>query len=227
MRRPSPRARVSASTAASPDRLGTSSVPARSSTAVPAPLPRAFFARPTLRVARALLGCVLCHRVGERVLRGRIVEVEAYTDDPASHAHARQTPRNAVMFGPAGHAYVYFTYGMHFCFNVVTEPAGTPGAVLIRGLEGLDHANGPARLCRAMHIGRVHNGLDLTSGDLLWVEGGRRRRGERTVRSTRIGIREAQHLPWRFYLLGSPGVSKRDVTAEKGLPESPSIPPVK
>ena len=188
----------------------------QSATTVPTPLPRAFFTGPTLRVARTLLGCVLCHRVGHGIRRGRIVEVEAYTDDPASHArNARRTPHNAVMFGPPGHAYVYFTYGMHFCFNIVTEPDGKPGAVLLRGLDGLEHANGPARLCRAMHIGRVHNGLDLTTSDLLWVEPGHRRRGERIVHTTRIGIRMAQDLLWRFYLLGSPGVSKRDVAAEK------------
>lgn len=201
--------RLSASTSFRPEQPGTSVAPAR-------PLPRAFYARPTVVVARALLGCNFCHRVGDRVLRGRVVEVEAYTDDDASHARrARRTPRNAVMFGSPGHAYVYFTYGMHFCFNIVTETEGTPGAVLVRGLDNVEHANGPARLCRAMRIGRAHNGIDLTAGDLLWVEAGPRRPGERTVSATRIGIRAAQELPWRFYLLGSPGVSKRDPVAER------------
>jgi DNA-3-methyladenine glycosylase len=179
------------------------------------PLPRRFYARPTLVVARALLGCQLCHRVGDTVQRGRIVEVEAYTDDAASHSRGRRpTPRNAVMFGAAGHAYVYFTYGMHFCFNIVAETHGTPGAVLIRGLDGLAGANGPARLCRVLGLGREHNRLDLTDGSVLWVERGRLRRAERVVQTTRIGIRSAVDLPWRFYVAGSPGVSRRDRAAE-------------
>ena len=192
----------------------------RSVRTVARPLPRRFFARPTLTVARELLGCTLCHRVGGIVLRGRIVEVEAYTDDAASHSRGRRrTPRNVVMFGIAGHAYVYFTYGMHFCFNIVTEADGVPGAVLIRGLEGLDGANGPARLCRALALDRRHSGLDLTSVDTLWVEPGRLRTGERVVQTTRVGIRVATDLPWRFYVVGSSGVSRRDrvVEAEMGL----------
>jgi len=170
-------------------------------------------------VARALLGCTLHHRLGDRMLCGRIVEVEAYTDDDASHARgARRTPRNAVMFGPPGHSYVYFTYGMHFCFNVVTESEGQPGAVLVRGLEGIERANGPALLCRALGLGRAHNGLDLTLGEPLWVEAGRRRRGEAVVCTTRVGIRAATELPWRFYLAGSAGISRRDRKAELILP---------
>jgi DNA-3-methyladenine glycosylase len=176
-----------------------------------------FFARPTLVVARALLGCRLYHHVGRRVLCGRIVEVEAYTDDDASHSRGRrQTPRNAVMFGSAGHAYVYFTYGMHFCLNVVTEDEGTPGAVLIRGLDGIADANGPARLCRALGIDRHQNGLDLTRGTPLWLERGRLRVGERIVQTVRVGIRQAVDLPWRFYVAGSNGVSRRDRCAEAG-----------
>lgn len=179
-------------------------------------LPRDSFARSTLLVARSLLGCQLCHQVGAEVLRGRIVEVEAYTDDDASHARGRRpTPRNQVMFGPAGHAYVYFTYGMHHCFNVVTETEGTPGAVLIRGLDGIDAANGPARLCRALGLDLRHNGVDLTTSASLWLESGRRARHERVVQTTRIGIRAAANLPWRFYLTNSAGVSKLDRSAER------------
>jgi DNA-3-methyladenine glycosylase len=181
----------------------------------PAPLPRAFYARPTLRVARALLGCWLYHRVADALRGGRIVEVEAYTDDAASHSRGRRrTPRNAVMFGPAGHAYVYFTYGMHFCFNVVTETENRPGAVLVRGLDAIEGANGPGRVCRALAIDRRQNGIDLTGSETLWIERGRRRRGERVVQATRIGIRLAGDLPWRFYLSGSAGVSRRDRDAE-------------
>ena len=174
-----------------------------------------FFARPTLVVARALLGCRLYHRAGGRLLGGRIVEVEAYTDDDASHCRGRRrTPRNAVMFGAAGHAYVYFTYGMHFCLNVVTEDEGTPGAVLIRGLDGIADANGPARLCRALGLDLRHNGLDLTRGAPLWLERGRPRASEHIVQTVRVGIRHAADLPWRFYVAGSNGVSRRDRGAE-------------
>jgi DNA-3-methyladenine glycosylase len=181
----------------------------------PRPLGRRFFSRPTLDLARALLGQTLCRRAGDAILRGRIVEVEAYTDDPASHARGgRRTPRNAVMFGPAGHAYVYFTYGMHFCFNIVAAREGVPGAVLVRGLEGPAAANGPARLCRALQLDRAQDGVDLTLGAAVWVERGGRRRNEIIVQTTRIGIRAATELPWRFYLAGSPGVSRRDRAAE-------------
>jgi DNA-3-methyladenine glycosylase len=177
-------------------------------------LPRTFYARPTAVVARALLGCVLCHRIGDEVRRGRIVEVEAYTDDDASHSRGRRrTPRNSIMFGPAGHSYVYFTYGMHYCFNVVADRDGIPGAVLVRGLDGIEGANGPARLCRVLGIGLAENRLDLTAGGNLWIEAGVRRR-ERIVQTTRIGIRTAVDLPWRYYLMGSSGVSRRDRVAE-------------
>ena len=180
----------------------------------PRPLARRFYARPTLDLARALLGAWLCREIDGRVARGRIVEVEAYTDDDASHARARRrTPRNAVMFGRAGHAYVYFTYGMHHCVNVVAERDGEPGAVLIRGLDHLDGANGPGRLCRVLSIDRALDGIDLTAGERLWIERGRRR--EPIVQTTRIGIRHAAELPWRFYLLGSAGVSRRDPAAER------------
>jgi DNA-3-methyladenine glycosylase len=181
-------------------------------------LERGDFARPTLVAAPRLLGCVLCHRVGGKVLRGRIVELEAYTDDPASHAaNGKQTPRNRVMFGPAGVAYIYFTYGMHHCCNVVTEVDGVPGAVLIRGLDGGVLAPGPALACRALHLSVRDNGRDLVTDPDLWIESGRRRRGERIVRTKRVGIVKGVDLQRRFYLLGSRGVSKRDRAAEARL----------
>ena len=180
------------------------------------PLDRAFFSRPTLVVARELLGCKLYHRSGAEVGQGRIVEVEAYTNDAASHArHARRTPRNAVMFGPPGHAYIYSIYGMYLCLNAVTEVEGVPAAVLIRGLDGIDGADGPARLCRALGITRAQNAVDLTTDDTLWIAPGRPRRKERIIQTTRIGIRVATDLPWRFYLAGSSGVSKVDRKAER------------
>jgi DNA-3-methyladenine glycosylase len=178
-------------------------------------LQRKDFARPTFLVARRLLGCTIWHRVDGNVVRGRIVEVEVYTDDPASHAaHGKRTPRNRIMFGPAGFAYVYFTYGMHHCFNVITESDGKPGAVLVRGLDGIDHAAGPGLVCRALHLTRHDNGRDLVTDPDLWIAPGRRRAGEHLVRTRRVGIRHGADLAWRLYLLGSPGVSKRDRQAE-------------
>ena len=183
---------------------------------MPERLQRSDFARPTIAVARRLLGCVLCHRVGDTLLCGRIVEVEAYARDPASHAaNGKRTPRNAVMFGPAGVAYIYFTYGMHHCFNVVTETEGRPAAVLVRGLDGIAHAAGPGLVCRALQLSLRDNGRDLVRDPDFWIEPGRRRRGELVVQTTRIGIVKGAELRWRFYLLGSPGVSKRDRAAER------------
>jgi DNA-3-methyladenine glycosylase len=186
------------------------------SLAAPSPrLQRQDFARSTLAVARRLLGCSICHRVGGVVLRGRIVEVEVYTDDAASHsANGKRTPRNRIMFGPAGFAYVYFTYGMHHCFNIVTELEGRPGAVLVRGLDGIAHAAGPALVCQALRLTLRDNGRDLVADPDLWIEPGGRKRAERIVRTTRVGIRHAAHLLLRLYLLGSPGVSKPDRRAE-------------
>jgi DNA-3-methyladenine glycosylase len=179
----------------------------------PRPLGRRFYTRPTLDLARALLGTWLCRERDGEIVRGRIVEVEAYTDDAASHCRERRrTPRNAVMFGHAGYSYVYFTYGMHHCLNVVGERHGVPGAVLIRGLDGIAGANGPGRLCRVLAIDLALNGVDLTAGERLWIERGRHR--EPVVQTTRVGIRHAADLPWRFYLAGSPGVSRRDRDAE-------------
>ncbi len=144
-------------------------------------LPRETFARGAVEVAPALLGCVLEHDTPEGLVAVTLTEVEAYHGqaDPASHAYRGQTPRNAVMFGPPGHAYVYFTYGMHFCVNLVCLPEGTASAVLLRagrviegedlarkrrtapGPAGRDLARGPARLCQALGIAREQNGADV------------------------------------------------------------------
>ncbi|MFQ5668161.1 MAG: DNA-3-methyladenine glycosylase [Candidatus Binatia bacterium] len=179
-------------------------------------LQRQDYARSTFAVARRLLGCTVCHRVGTQLRRGRIVEVEVYTDDPASHAaNGKRTPRNGIMFGPPGFAYIYFTYGMHHCFNVVSEREGRPGAVLIRGLDGLGHAAGPGLTCQALQLTRRDNGRDLVTDPDLWIESGQLHRGERIVQTTRIGIRHAAELRRRLYILGSPGVSRRDRRAER------------
>lgn len=190
------------------------------------PLPRAFYHRPVLAVARALLGRVLVSRRRGAVLAARIVEVEAYRgpDDPASHAFRGVTPRSRVMFGPPGHAYVYFTYGMHHCLNVVCEREGRAAAVLIRAAEPLAGLGsmrarrgavpderllrGPGCLAAAFALTRAESGLDLTSGERLWIAGEvAPGRGARIVRGPRVGIRAARERPWRFFYAGTPFVS--------------------
>lgn len=191
-------------------------------------LPRAFFARPTVKVARALLGCVLHYRDSRGEVSGRVVEVEAYLpkNDPACHAAIGKTPRNQVMFQDAGRAYVYFCYGNYDLFNVVTEKIGVPGAVLIRALEPLKGTermrkrrglsrrqveknprlltSGPARLTLAMGITRKLNGMPLWKPPLYFSMG---YRPEAIGVTTRIGIQKGADLPLRFYCRGNPYVS--------------------
>lgn len=158
-------------------------------------VPRAFYAKDVRVVARELLGLILVRRQGASLQAGRIVEVEAYgrQGDRASHATSGKTPRNAVMFGPPGHAYVYFTYGMHWLLNVVAERAGKPAAVLLRGVELLLPKKtlilGPARLAKAFAVTGRHNGEDLTRSAALWIAYPRaaRPRG-RILRTPRIGV---------------------------------------
>jgi DNA-3-methyladenine glycosylase len=175
-------------------------------------------------VAPELLNKVLVH--GE--LRGRIVEVEAYVGDgtdPGSHAHRGRTRRNATMFGPPGHLYVYFTYGMHWCCNAVCDPEGTASAVLLRavepvaGLEAMraarpaarrdvDLANGPAKLCQAFGIAGLHDGVDLArppAGGVTIVDDGRPPPTTPRV-ATRIGLSAGAELPWRWFVPGDPHV---------------------
>lgn len=185
-------------------------------------LPRAFYERPTVDVARDLVGqrLVRVPEDGQR-LGGRICETEAYggPDDEASHAY-RRTPRSAIMYGPPGYAYVYFIYGMHYCLNIVTECDGCPGAVLIRGMlpdEGLAAmrlhrpgpdarlADGPGKLCQALSITAALNGIDLTVGVCLYVEAGAPISDDRVSRTARVGVRgnpEARSRPWRFVWQG-------------------------
>jgi DNA-3-methyladenine glycosylase len=186
------------------------------------PLGRPFYERPAVEVARDLLGKVLA----QGRTAGRIVEVEAYLgrEDPAAHAWHGLTRRTRVLFGPPGHAYVYFVYGMYECLNVVAEPEGSPGCVLIRALEPLagvslmrrrrpgarrleDLASGPGKLTIAMGITRRHNGADLTQG-LLTI---RRVEGEEPFRidaTPRIGIRHSKDWPLRYVLAGSRFLSR-------------------
>ena len=175
-------------------------------------LDRSFFEQDTRIVARRLLGARLCNRLDDgKVVSARIVETEAYHgfDDQASHARNGPTPRTAVMFGPAGHAYVYICYGIHHLLNFVTREEGFPAAVLIRGVdepEGFgDYAIGPGRLCKAMGvIRRKHDGLDVTDSKAsLWVESGGRRPVEKVETSARVGVDYAgdwARKPWRYYL---------------------------
>lgn len=168
---------------------------------------RDFYAQDTLVVAQALIGMHLLHRVDNQLRIGRIVETEAYQgpEDLAAHSARGLTPRNTAMFGEPGHAYVYLIYGMWHCMNVVTRPAGVPHAVLIRGIEpvaGIDNkTHGPGLLCRAMHIDRSQNGLDLR-GDRLWIESQTNSRPSNIISAPRIGVDYAAEwaaLPWRFY----------------------------
>jgi DNA-3-methyladenine glycosylase len=176
----------------------------------------AFFARPCLEVARDLVGLHLVHDGpgGERA--GRIVEVEAYLGekDQASHARFGPTPRARIMYGPPGRAYVYLIYGMYDCFNVVTEPRGRPGAVLIRALEPdprvTQRTDGPGRLCRALGITRAHNGAPLTSGRLRILDRGGP--SPRLVTTPRIGVDYAGEWaarPLRLVDANSPHLSRR------------------
>ena len=170
---------------------------------------REFYAGDTLGIARELIGMRLVHAQGGRLRIGRIVETEAYQgpEDLAAHSSRGRTPRTEVMFGPPGHAYVYFIYGFWHCLNIVTEPQGVPHAVLLRALEPVsgieDKTWGPGLLCRAMHIDKSLNGADLC-GDVLWLERapGARHRPPRIATSERIGVDYAgewARRPWRFY----------------------------
>ena len=182
-------------------------------------LPVLFYDHSTLYIAERLLGKVLVRKRGGRLWSGRIVETEAYIgeSDPACHAFRGLTPRTRVMYGPPGHAYVYFTYGMHFMLNVVTERKGFPAAVLIRALEPLSGfdgsdprpASGPGKLCRAMHIDRALNGVSLR-GSQLWIAENLGRSSRFEIRwSSRIGITAGKEHIWRAYVLDNPFVSRK------------------
>ncbi|PJA86686.1 MAG: 3-methyladenine DNA glycosylase [Candidatus Moranbacteria bacterium CG_4_9_14_3_um_filter_42_9] len=179
---------------------------------------RKFYQQPTLKVAQDLLGCFLIRKIGQKIIRGKITETEAYIgeDDLASHASKGRTPRTKIMYGEAGHAYVYMVYGMYHCLNVVTEKKNFPAAVLIRGIEiennlpllakerAGERLDGPGKLCRFLKIDRKLNGWDLTTGDKLWVEKPAQRISKKSiVAGRRIGVDYARHCKyylWRFAL---------------------------
>jgi DNA-3-methyladenine glycosylase len=186
-------------------------------------LARSFYSRYTPDVARDLLGSTLVRRIGGTTLRAKVVEVEAYrgSDDPASHAFRGETKRTSVMFGKAGHAYVYFIFGFHYCLNLTTEEEGEPGAVLVRAVEPLEGiaemsarrgvgavaqiANGPGKLTKAMGIDKGLNGEDVVRSMRLFLLSGER--GVDVGVSTRIGVSSGKDLMWRYYIRGSPFVS--------------------
>lgn len=194
-------------------------------------LPRSFFHRPTQTVARDLLGCRLIRRLGGILLAGAIVETEAYIGerDLACHARAGRTPRTEIMYGPPGFAYVYFTYGMHWMLNLVTEAEGFPAAVLIRAIEPLEGiarmqdrrggkalsqlANGPAKLTRSLGIAREENGLDCCRpGSPLRLARGSVVAPSSVAATPRIGLGQTPQpwlsKPWRFAIRGNGFVSR-------------------
>ncbi len=189
-------------------------------------LPKSSFDQDPVRVAQALLGKWLIHDEQGVIVAGRIVETEAYlaANDPASHSHRGQTSRNAVMFGPPGHAYVYAIHRYH-CLNVVTEGVGVPSAVLLRAVEplqgleimaarrGTDHyvhlASGPGKLCQAFAIDRTLNRWDCTQGTCLWLAEPVSDTKLEIAVSPRIGVTSAQELRLRFYDAGSACLSRR------------------
>lgn len=198
-------------------------------------LNREFYSRDTITVAKDLLGKILVHNYDGNIIKGKIVETEAYlgVKDKAAHSYGgRKTKRVEVMYGPPGVAYVYFIYGMYYCFNIVTKEEGTPEAVLVRAVEPVENidqmainrfkkpyeeltryqkrnlTNGPGKLCMALNIGKEQNGLDLC-GDILYLEEGEKENFN-IVTTTRIGIdyaEEAKDFPYRFYIEGNPYVS--------------------
>ncbi len=188
-----------------------------------------FYMQPCLRVAKELIGKVLVRRKGKKVYSGIIVETEAYTGfkDAASHSYRGMTKRNEVMFGPGGYGYVYFTYGNHYCFNVVTEKEGTPHAVLIRALEpveGIKHmivnrgtknvynlASGPGKLAQSMEIDLGLNGVNLR-GDKLFIAEAEFAVKYKIVRSKRIGITKNPDKFYRFSAKDNPFVSRTNVS---------------
>lgn len=193
-------------------------------------LSQKFYQRDSVIVAQELLGKVFVRKLNNQLFYLKITETEAYRgkDDQASHTFNGKTPRNSVMFLPGGHLYVYFTYGKHFCANVVTGPENQGDAVLLRGMEPLNNleilsqnrfskseltnkekinlTNGPAKICQALNIKRNENGINLLQDEIFIVENIKPDK-EDIVTTTRIGIKKSADLPWRFYLKDNPWVS--------------------
>ena len=194
-------------------------------------LPRTYFNRPTVTVARSLVGKYLVRAIEGRILAGKIVEVEAYVGpkDKACHASKGRTQRTDVMFGPAGVAYVYLIYGMYHCLNVVTEREEFPSAILIRAIELEGKLiDGPGRLCRALEIDRGLNRADLTEGESLWFEdrGVVLKRGELGAHA-RIGVDYAGAWAkklWRFRLRSAAASARAGRTKKQGAADQSGAP---
>ncbi|MFH1111813.1 MAG: DNA-3-methyladenine glycosylase [Patescibacteria group bacterium] len=184
---------------------------------------RDFFEQPTVSVAKKLLGCFLVRKIGKKIYRAMITETEAYLgpNDKASHASYGRTKRTEIMFGKAGHAYVYLIYGMYYCFNIVTEKQGYPAAVLIRAVHPIlsvsknvrpdifrdkepKLVSGPGRVCRYFKIDKYLNSEDIIIGKKIWLEYGTKISLTKIISAPRIGVDYAgskwQHKKWRFYL---------------------------
>jgi len=189
---------------------------------------REFYSRNTIDVAKDLLGKILVRIIDGKVISGAIVESEAYrsTDDPASHSYRGKTERNSVMFGEVGHAYVYFTYGNHYCLNIVAKEDTTPaGAVLIRAVEPIEGVSfmrryrktsdphnltsGPGKLTQALKVTKRQNGVDITKKEELYVVNGKHIDKSEIVATSRIGIRVALDKQWRFLIADNEFVSKK------------------
>jgi DNA-3-methyladenine glycosylase len=195
-------------------------------------LPKEFYYQDPVELAPKLLGKIIVRKLGSKYLTGKIVEVEAYRgrDDRAAHTYNGKTKRNEVMFREGGYLYVYFTYGMHFCSNIVCGKKDEGAAVLIRAIEPIDEVetmayyrygkkiisekekinltNGPAKLCEALNIKREENGLDLTKEPIFLIEGENIPKKE-IIAAKRIGIKKSVDLPWRFYIKDNPYVSQK------------------
>ncbi len=195
-------------------------------------LRRDFYLSDTLFVAENLLGKIFVRKVGGKFLSGKIVETEAYIGevDESAHSYKGKTERNSIMFNEGGHLYVYFTYGMYFCANVVTEKEGRGNAVLLRAmepLEGIDTfaqnrfgkseiterekinlLNGPAKICMGFEINKNENGTDLLGDDIFILDASPIDKGKILI-SERIGISKSKELPWRFYIKNNKYVSKK------------------
>jgi DNA-3-methyladenine glycosylase len=188
------------------------------------PLPREFYERPTLKVAKDLLGKVLIKQTPNEIIQTKIIDVEAYVGpkDKACHASKGRTTRTEILFGPAGFTYVYLIYGMYHCLNIVTEREDYPAAILIRGLEIMakenptaspTHIGGPGRVCRFLEVDRTHNGLDTTLGRALWIEDQGLAVSRKQIQALpRIGVDYAGEWAkklWRFCLPAPPSIQKR------------------
>ncbi len=190
-------------------------------------LPVSFYSRSTLKVLEGLIGKVLVKKSEEGLTSGVIVEAEAYSgeDDPASYAFCGRTKRSEIMYGPPGRAFIHFTYGMHHMLNLVTEREEFPAAILIRAIEPREGislmkkrrqteepsnlCSGPAKICQAFGIDRVHNGVSLSSSrSPIFIKEGEKRK-EELIWTSRIGIGEGKDRLWRAYLKGSPFISAK------------------